>query len=156
TTLPLVLFYFLWVVRKPWFKTALQNVSLEQLVMVHIFRLVGVYFYLNLAYDTLPAAFAYVGGTGDILTALFALPVVFALKRKASFARSLTWAWNIFGLIDIVSVLISAIVLTRQSITEGGMGVAQFGTFPFAWIPAFAPATIIFLHVITFRKLTMK
>jgi len=31
-------------------------------------------------------------------------------------------------------------------------GVAQFDTFPFSWIPAFAPATIIFLHILVFKN----
>ncbi|HAA20269.1 MAG TPA: hypothetical protein DCR93_00280 [Cytophagales bacterium] len=155
TTLPLVLFYFLVIRRKDWFKTTLHHISLEQLVFIHLFRLVGAYFLLVEAYGALPRGFAYVGGTGDILTAVFAIPVILLLRREAKIVRPLTWAWNIFGLLDITSVLVSAMVSTRLAMDGQALGVAQFGTFPFAWIPAFAPATIIFLHVITFQKLQM-
>lgn len=36
---------------------------------------------------------------------------------------------------------------------SSSQGIEQFGTFPFSWIPAFAPATIIFLHILIFKKL---
>ncbi len=150
---PLFLFYLLWVQRRAWFATIFESVRLEQLIAIHIFRLVGVYFFLLYSYDALPWSFAMIGGTGDILTALFAIPVIYFLRQKVAFAKPLAWVWNIFGLLDILSVLSTAIVVTRAAIANGEMGVGQFGTFPFSWIPAFAPATIVFLHILIFRKL---
>ena len=68
----------------------------------------------------------------------------------------MTWIWNFIGLIDITSVIVTAVYLTKVSLESGGDGVAQFGTFPFSWIPAFAPATIVFLHILVFKKLMQK
>jgi len=104
-------------------------------------------------YESIPKEFAYVGGSGDILTAVLAIPVVLALKKRISFAKKLVWVWNIFGLLDIVSVLTTATILTRIAVQNNEPGVEQFGTFPFSWIPSFAPATIIFLHLLIFKKL---
>ena len=154
--LPLFLFYLLIVQRREWFKIAYANVKLEQLIYVHLFRFVGFFFFIVQAYGVLPDLFAKVGGTGDVLTAILVLPVIYFVKKKASFARTLVYIWNTIGLIDILSVLTTAIIITREAVSNNEEGVLQFGTFPFSWIPAFAPATIIFLHILVYRKLINK
>ncbi|MEM6700396.1 MAG: hypothetical protein AAF599_18475, partial [Bacteroidota bacterium] len=151
--LPLLLFYFLYVNRSAWFKIVLKNAPLSDLVRIHLFRFVGIFFFINYYYGTLPKQFAFTGGGGDILTALLAIWVIYALNHQKKYAISLTWIWNIIGLVDIISVLLTAIIITREAVATNGEGVAQFGTFPFSWIPAFAPATILFLHAIIFRRL---
>jgi len=151
--LPLLVFYFLYVRRAVWFKTIIESASLSDLVKIHLFRFVGIFFFINYYYDTLPKQFAFTGGGGDMLTAILAIWVMYALNNKKKYAISLTWVWNIIGLLDIISVLLTAVMLTREAVTTGGEGVAQFGTFPFSWIPAFAPATILFLHAIIFERL---
>lgn len=153
TTLPLILFYFFYVARTTWFRTLLTHTALSDLVRIHLFRFVGIFFLINHYYGTLPQTFAFVGGWGDIISASLAVWVIFALRQQKSYAIPLTWAWNIIGMIDILNVLATAIVTTQLAIADGTSGVAEFGSFPFAWIPAFAPATIIFLHVMVFRRL---
>ncbi len=151
--IPLFLFYVLYVQRQFWFKQVFDNISLESLVGIHLFRFVGVFFFLVEMYDALPLVFASIGGGGDILTAALAIPVIYLLKKGYKYAKQAVLIWNIIGLLDILSVLTTAIIITRSAIKYNDEGVASFGTFPFSWIPAFAPATIIFLHIITFRKL---
>lgn len=155
-SLPLLLFYTLVVQRKTWFKTIFEKIKVEQLVQIHLFRFVGVFFYLLYLHGALPKSFAIIGAAGDILTAAFAIPIIYLLKKKKPFAKALAWAWNVFGLLDILSVLTSAIIVTRIAVETNGAGVEQFGTFPFSWIPAFAPATILFLHLLIFKKLTKR
>jgi len=153
TAVPLFLFYLLYVQRTDWFKTAFANIKLEQLVFIHLFRFVGVFFLLVYFYDALPKEFAFIGGFGDIISALLVIPVVAALRKGWTYAKQLTLLWNIIGLIDIISVIVTATIITQQAIESGLAGAQQFGAFPFSWIPAFAPATIIFLHLLVFRKL---
>ncbi|RKR07021.1 hypothetical protein CLV91_3251 [Maribacter vaceletii] len=153
TVIPLFLFYILYVQRTKWFAIVFKHIKLEQLVFIHVFRFVGVFFFLVYFYDVIPKEFACIGGAGDILTAVLVFPVVRALKKRYSYAKLVTWVWNIIGVIDIVSVLVTAIVLTKVAVQNNTEGVSQFGTFPFSWIPAFAPATIIFLHILVFKKL---
>ncbi|MEM9850258.1 MAG: hypothetical protein AAF847_20365, partial [Bacteroidota bacterium] len=129
---------------------------LSDLVKIHLFRFVGIFFFINYYYGTLPKQFAFIGGGGDILTAMLAIWVIYVLNRQKKYAISLTWIWNILGLLDILSVLFNAIMLTREAVATGGTGVAQFGTFPFSWIPAFAPATILFLHIVIFERLSLR
>jgi len=156
TVIPLFLFYVLYVQKRDWFQQVFKNITLEQLVFIHVFRFVGIFFFVNYFYEVLPKSFAYIGGIGDILTALLVFPVIYFLKHKKSYAKTTVWVWNFIGIIDIVSVLITAISITKIAIQNNEVGVAQFATFPFSWIPAFAPATIIFLHVLVFKKLIKK
>jgi hypothetical protein len=153
TSLPLLLFFMIVVSNLSLYKTILQNTSLQSLVHIHIFRLIGVFFLIVHAYGAIPARFAYIGGIGDIATALSAIIVAKSIANKKPYAIPLTFIWNIFGLLDIISVVATALITTRASIETGSQSVIEMTKFPFAFIPAFAAATIIFLHVSVFRKL---
>lgn len=152
TALPLFAFYIIVLQKMNWFNEALEKGDIAHLVDVHIFRFVGIFFLINYYYDALPKDFAYVGGIGDILTAFLALIFVLFIKKK-KYAIVYLWVFNTIGLIDILLVLGSAIVITQSSIANGEVGIIQFAMFPFSWIPAAAPATIIFLHILIYKKL---
>ena len=135
------------------FKVLLANASLESLIRIHIFRLIGVFFILIYFYGFLPAKFALLAGLGDIATALISIIAANAVAQKKSWGIKLAYAWNIFGLLDIISVIVSAIILTKITMVNHEPGNLELTLFPFVWIPAFAPATILFLHFSIFRKL---
>ena len=153
TIIPLFLFYMIYVSRSTWFKLIFEHIRLEQLIFIHIFRFVGVFFFLIYIYDAIPLEFALAGGIGDLVAATLVFPVIAALRMKRSYAKLLVWIWNIIGLLDIISVLATALILTHKAIPINEVGVQQITTFPFSWIPAFAPATIVFLHILVLRKL---
>ncbi len=154
TTIPLLLFYLLYVQKTYWFKVLFENIKLEQLIFIHLFRFVGVFFLLVYMYGAIPRQFALTGGLGDILTAILVIPVIWVVKKNFKYSKIIVVIWNIIGIIDILSVLATAIIVTKIAAESNGVGVQQFGTFPFSWIPAFAPATIIFLHILIFKKLS--
>ncbi len=155
TTIPLILFYMLFVSRTTIYKTILKHISLQALVRLHIFRLIGVFFLITYSYGALPKYFAITGGVGDMFAAITAIFVAYALAKKKTYALNLTFVWNIIGLIDIINVAVSAIVTTRLSLTVGSQNVLEIVSFPFVWIPALAPATIIFFHISVFRKIKL-
>jgi hypothetical protein len=155
STIPLILFYILFVSRTAIYKSILKSISLSALVRLHIFRLVGVFFLITYYYGALPRYFAITGGIGDMFAAVTAIFVAYALDQKKSYAIKLTYVWNIVGMLDIINVAISAIVSTRLSLTTGSQSVLEIASFPFVWIPAVAPATILFLHISIFRKLKL-
>ena len=135
------------------YKSILENALLENLVSLHLFRVIGVFFVLLAVHDALPKPFAFIAGMGDIVTAVTSLFVARAIQDKKTYAKRLTYAWNIFGTIDILFTAIAANVLTKLSIDTGVMGVDTLAVFPFCIIPAFAPPTILFLHWSIFKKL---
>jgi hypothetical protein len=156
TTLPLLLFYFLFIFRTNTYWTILEKVKLSALVRIHIFRFAGIFFLLAWYYDALPKYFAFAAGFGDIFAALTAILVARLIDSKNKQYKKITLIWNIIGFWDIVNVLAMAIYLTKQSIETGSKGILEMVNFPFCLIPAFAPATIIFLHISIFKKLKME
>jgi quinol-cytochrome oxidoreductase complex cytochrome b subunit len=126
------------------------------LVRLHIFRLVGAFFIIGWFYEALPKSFALIGGIGDIFVALTAIFVAKLIDKKANKYKKITLIWNIIGFWDIVSVIVSAVYITKQSIETNTPGILEITKFPFCLIPAFAPATILFLHICIFKKLKME
>jgi hypothetical protein len=152
TAAPLMLFLILVVRRNATFKTLWAHATLPMLIRLHTFRFVGITFLITHAYGALPKTFAYIAGIGDILTAIFAIFVANWVENQKPISKWAVLVWNCFGLFDIVNVLISAILTTRLSIETGSQSLIEIGSFPFAWIPAVAPATIIFMHLMIFKK----
>jgi hypothetical protein len=153
TALPLAVFYFTYVLSSDWFQKIFKAATLESLIRLHTFRFVGVFFLITYHYGALPKVFAIGAGVGDILAAFTAIFVANKVERKVPNAQRIAYYWNIFGLLDILNVIITAIITTRLSMVNGSQSVVEIASFPFSWIPAIAPATIIFLHVLIFKKL---
>jgi hypothetical protein len=153
TTFPFAAFLFGVLIHLPVFKKHLDNISAAALVRVHIFRLVGVFFILLAVHDALPKWFAVIAGAGDMITAILSIFVANALENKAKNAQKWAFAWNVFGTIDILFTAITANVLTKIAIETGEQGVDALAQFPFCFIPAFAPPTILLLHYCIFKKL---
>ncbi|MGV3603060.1 MAG: hypothetical protein ACO1N1_17720 [Dyadobacter fermentans] len=153
TTFPFAIFLFLIVGRSDLYRAFLDNVSLYQLVQVHIFRLIGGFFILLVHYQALPQWFGLIAGSGDILTAVTGALLAMRLRTDRPRSRIWVWVWNTFGLIDILFTAISANILTMYSVEHGTMGVDALAVFPFYFIPALAPALIIFLHYTIYLKL---
>jgi hypothetical protein len=144
--MPLIVILFGFIGNTRLFKTLLRSITLESLIAVHIFRVVGIFFIILYCYHLLPAKFAFSAGLGDIITAILALPVA-KMVSKGKWGTAAVYAWNIFGIMDIVTLLVIAV-------TTGANGnLREMTVFPFVWFPAFAPATILFLHTAVFRKL---
>jgi hypothetical protein len=155
-TVPLATFLFTVVINLGMYKTILGNLKLESLVKVHLFRLIGAFFVILAYQDALPKFFALIAGFGDMLTAATSILVARAIASQKPYAKRVALIWNTFGLIDILFTAITAIVLTKISIDTGAMGVDTLAQFPFCFIPAFAPPTIIFLHVSIFKKISSR
>ena len=153
TTLPLAIFVTI-IYNTEICKKANTILNLEDLVKIHIFRLIGSTFIILFLYDLLPQVFALFAGIGDLLTAISSIFVAKAIRNKKNYARKLTYIWNTFGLVDILITSAMAIIFTKISIDNSIQGVEFLAEFPFCFIPAFAPPTIIFLHLLVFRKLS--
>lgn len=153
TAIPLVLFYFIIVFRKKIFWEILDNVRLSDLIRIHIFRLVGIFFIIGWWYGILPKSFAFLGGIGDIIAAISAIFVAILVDKRVKNYQKIAHVWNIIGFCDIVSVILSALYITKEAIENNSQGILEMTKFPFSLIPAFAPATIIFLHICIFKKL---
>ncbi len=152
--IPLMIILFGFIGNTKLFKKLLLVITLEALVMIHVFRLVGVFFIIIYFYHLLPAGFAFSAEMGDMITAILAIPVARMVSKGHPWVTTAVYAWNIFGILDILNILVLvALAAKNAAITGGSGGLDEMVKFPFVWFPAFAPATILFLHTIVFRKL---
>jgi len=156
TMVPLFLFLMVVIFNLKVYKAILKKIDLSNLVSIHIFRLIGSFFLILGFYKALPSTIALIAGLGDVTTALTSVFVAKTLRENKSYAKKLTFAWNTFGFLDIIATSATAFILTKLSIETGSQGVDALGVFPFCFIPAFAPATILFLHISIYRKLMME
>ena len=154
--MPLLGFLLIIIFNLPIYKSTLKILQLADLVRIHIFRLIGTTFLLLGFYQALPSSIALLAGFGDIITAVSSIFVARAIQNNKAYAIKLTWFWNTFGLLDILATSATAFILTKLAIETGSQGVDALAVFPFCFIPAFAPATIIFLHLSVYRKLFTK
>ncbi len=153
TTFPYAVFLFGIIDKLSITQKIFEKASISDLISLNIFRLIGGTFIILALYDSLPKTFAFIAGFGDVITAISSIFVVNAIKKQKSYAKNLILVWNTFGLIDIITTAVLANVFTKISMDTGIMGVDTLAKFPFSLIPAFAPPTIIFLHVFIYRKL---
>ncbi|MEM7039032.1 MAG: hypothetical protein AAF570_18780, partial [Bacteroidota bacterium] len=156
TTAPLLVFLIGFIFHTGLYKRILKSVSAAELIRLHIFRLIGSFFLFLMFLELLPKPFAMIAGIGDVVTALSSLWVAKRIQENPEKAKTLALIWNTFGLVDILVTSATAVILTKISIDTGALGVEALATFPFCFIPAFAPPTIIFLHLSIYRKLLAK
>ena len=153
TTLPLLIFLMVIVFNLKFYKGLLKAIPIHQLILLHRFRFIGSFFLILLLLQLLPTLFALIAGLGDIITAASSFWIARNIESGKKSAHRWAILWNGFGLLDILVTSATAILLTKISMETGALGVDVLATFPFCFIPAFAPATIIFLHISIYRKL---
>lgn len=156
TAIPLTIILFVIVGNTKLFKKLLRQVTLESLIAVHVFRVLGAFFLLLYFYHLLPRDVAFSSGMGDLITAIFALPVAKMVSKRTPGSLRIAYAWNIFGALDIITLLVIVtitVIKTNNAVVTGQPGIQEMTIFPFVWFPAFAPATILFLHAVIFRKI---
>jgi hypothetical protein len=121
------------------------------LILLHVTRLVGIYFLLLHREGKLPWAFAVPGGIGDIVVAATALGVI-CLPLRTPFGRRAALIWNTLGLIDIVCVVSTAAVLGMRA----PMSILALTIPPLVLLPTFLVPLIIASHLIIFDRLLEK
>ncbi|AYL94358.1 hypothetical protein HYN43_003175 [Mucilaginibacter celer] len=154
--LPLAILLFGVVGKTELYKDLLRAITMESLITLHVFRIIGIFFILLYIYDLLPAGFAFSAGLGDIITAVLAYPVAVIYAKGKSWRIPVVYAWNIIGIFDVVNLLIIAVIILKSKLSPGEVGLREIDLFPFSYFAAFAPAVLIFLHVAVFNKLNQR
>ncbi len=123
--------------------------DLRTLVLLHVTRIVGLYFIVLSRRGLLPYDFAVPGGIGDIIIATLALVVVFAPLADASRARAIR-IWNVIGLIDITLVVLTAARLNLANPLQ----IRAMTYLPLSLLPTFLVPLLIATHLIIYARLT--
>ena len=127
----------------PTLKRWTMKVELRWLVLLHLTRFVGFYFFLLSSRGELPFAFAAPAGWGDIIVAALAV-LLLALSDARNW--SMLIIWNTIGLTDILFVVMTAL---RFGL-EDWRSMHVLREFPLSLLPTFLVPLIIVSHVLIF------
>jgi len=135
------------------FKAFTHRINLTYIVGAHTWRYVGIGFVAGYYLGFLPPQFSFPEGIGDIISAIFALPLAFALSKNKRI-HNLYVAWNIFGLIDLISAVTVGVLYSQGSfgILRTGLSTAVMTNFPINLIPTFFVPLFILLHLLALAR----
>lgn len=110
------------------------------ILILHSFRHLGLMFLAEGAtYPGMPMQFAFPAAVGDFITAVLAFIAIPVAAKGFQRGRTLIWAFNLVGTID----LMAAITLATVYGASGYMGAAY-------WIPAFWVPALLVTHYTVF------
>jgi hypothetical protein len=121
------------------------SIELRWLVLLHLTRFVGFYFFVLSSRGELPFAFAAPAGWGDITVAGLAV-LLLALSNARHW--SMLIIWNTIGLTDILFVVMTALRLGL----EDWRSMHVLRKFPLSLLPTFLVPLIIVSHVLIFFR----
>lgn len=129
--------------------------DLRLLTMLQHWRVLGFSFLVLYAHDTLPAAFAWPAGFGDILIGFTAPFIVWRLVRNPDFATS--WRFVTFHALGLLDFLVAVIAATLTSgafpsIFNGTLTSAPMEVWPLNLFPSFGVPLFIIAHVVVILK----
>lgn len=125
------------------------SVDLRVFIAFHITRFVGFYFLYLYARGELPWAFAVPGGWGDNVVAFTAIIIILFAPKHGKTAWWVFLVWNVFGLVDILGVVLSAI---RLGLTDPD-SLSPLLRLPLSLLPTFIVPIVISTHIIIFWRL---
>ena len=125
------------------------TVDLRVLVFFHVTRFVGFYFLALHARGELPWAFAVPGGWGDNAIAAAALLLVLLARPDSPGGRRAYLAWNVFGLLDILAVVLTAVRLVLRDPAS----MRALLELPLSLLVTFVVPIIIATHVLMLARL---
>jgi len=133
-------------------------IPLAVLVGVHVGRLLGGFFLALYQAGRLPPTFAQSAGYGDVFIGLTALPLAWAIHRRAGGWQAMALVWNALGALDLVSALslgvgssASPIRFIFETPDSGAVGV-----LPWALIPGILVPLYMLTHVAIFVRLAAR
>ena len=132
----------------PTFRQAALSIPQDTLIRMHIVRVAGFVFLALLDMQLLPAQFALPAGYGDIIVALTAPLVVYALNKNKPYGSELAIAWNFLGLLDFAIALVTGTVFIGpyvRQVARAGHSIAYLDYV--LMIPGFAVPILVLMHI---------
>jgi hypothetical protein len=138
----------------PAVRAALLSMPMPFLIGLNVWRIAGGFFLLLAAEGRLDGPFPQSAGWGDVITGAFALPVAWLALRPRS--DRLVWAWNAFGMLDLVAAIMLGIVSANGSplqVIHAGLGSAAVQVLPWSLIPTVLVPLFLIVHGVVFAQL---
>ncbi len=138
-----VLVFLAWFRISPGFRQFVLSLDARVLTIVQGWRIAGFVFLVLYAYRILPGVMALPAGWGDVAIGVTA-PLV-ALKLASGSQRVLFIAWQILGMIDLVTAVGTG---TASRILGTEITTAPMTVLPLSLIPTFAVPLFFILHIV--------
>jgi len=127
----------------------LDALSLRTLVLLHLVRVVSYGFLYFANRGELPRSFAVQVAGGEIIVALFALPIALWVTTQPQRLR-FVYIWNVVGLLNVLLLTVSA---SRLALADTG-AVQLFTRVPLSLLPTFLGPLIVASHLLISQRLT--
>ncbi len=137
------------------FAAVIDATPLSWMIGMQFYRVLGVVFLMLWAGGHVPGEFALPAGIGDILVGVIALPVAYLAARGFSRTREAAYAWNTFGILDLVVAVSTGFLTSPGPLQQLAMDNPNYLTtaYPLVMIPAFAVPVSLILHGLCIWKL---
>jgi hypothetical protein len=149
-TILLVVAFLTFLVRSTTIAAAIDAAPLWWLIAYQAYRVTGFVFVRLWSQGFLPGYFALPAGLGDTLTGALAMFVVAACLRKSSWATSLAYAVNIFGIADLLNAISMGLLSTSMSPTNQ---VSPLLLYPLVIVPSFGVPLAFIIHCLSIWQL---
>ena len=138
----------------PAVRAALLALPTPLLVGLNATRFVGLFFVLLAASGRMGGPFPLSAGWGDIITAAIAVPLTVLVAQRVA-PRIAVFAWNAFGLADLVAALLlgAASFGGLGQIMPISVGGEEIASVPWAMIPTVLVPLYLITHGIIFAQL---
>lgn len=137
-------------------RRTVHQIPLWLMTIAHVWRFVGLYFLIGAIVGYLPPQFGYPEGLGDIITALFSVPLALMIRKgnRSPRLRTAFIAWNIFGLIDLISAISLGILYSpgQLGVLRTGLSTIAMTTFPVNLIPTFFVPLFMLVHLLGLKR----
>ena len=137
-------------------RTALLAIPTQTLVGLNIARILGGFFLLLALADRLGGPFPQSAGWGDVITGLFAIPVMQLAAQVSTAANGKVALWNVFGTLDLIAAVTLGVISANGSplqLIHAGAGSAAVQLLPWALIPTVLVPFYLISHGIVFAQL---
>src|SRR5258706_10844228 len=120
-------------------RRAIEAVPQEWIVGVQVYRALGLIFLVLYAEGSLPGAFAWPAGVGDVIVGLLSPVVGLAYAHRSRHAAGLVRSWNLFGIGDLIVAVITGFLTSPSRLQMLAFDTPNelISAFPLAMIPVF-------------------
>jgi hypothetical protein len=141
--------------RSPRLARIIDAVPQHWLVGIQLYRALGVIFLILYATGKMPGLFAWPAGLGDVLTGALAPIVAIAYRRGPRENADMVFAWNLFGLADLVIAVTAGMLISPSPFQLFAFDLPNelVSRFPLVLIPVFLVPVSVLLHMASLTKL---
>jgi len=135
----------------------IDSLQLDSLTLLHIIRIpVEIVLFCLYVQKIIPRVMTFEGHNYDILSGLTA-PFIYYLVFIRSVPRKYLLLWNIFCLVLLLNIVVTAILSAPFSFQQLGFEQPNIAIlhFPFMWLPSCIVPLVLFSHLAALRRIIL-